>query len=120
MLTLLAGLALLAAAPAGATTSWPQTIPLPTGFQPEGIDVGNGHTFYVGSIPTGAVYRGDLRTAQGSVLVPAQAGRAAVGLDFADKRLFVAGGPTGRAWVYDARTGATLASYQLAAALRPS
>ncbi len=115
VLTLLAGLALLAAAPATATTSWPQTIPLPAGFQPEGIDIGNGHTFYVGSIPTGAVYRGDLRTGTGSVLVPAQAGRAAIGVDFADNRLFVAGGPTGRAWVYDARTGATLASYQLSA-----
>jgi sugar lactone lactonase YvrE len=115
LVALLAGLALLAATPAGATSSWPETIPLPTGFQPEGIDIGNGHTFYVGSIPTGAVYRGDLRTGAGSVLVPAQAGRAAIGLDFADKRLFVAGGPTGRAWVYDARTGATLASYQFAA-----
>jgi hypothetical protein len=112
---LLAGLALLAAAPAGAGSSWPETIPLPTGFQPEGIDIGNGHTFYVGSIPTGAVYRGDLRTGSGAVLVPAQAGRAAIGVDFADKRIFVAGGPTGRAWVYDARTGATLAFYQLAA-----
>jgi hypothetical protein len=47
--------------------------------------------------------------------VPPQQGRAAIGVDFADKRLFVAGGLTGRAWVYDARTGATLASYQLAA-----
>ncbi len=115
LLAALAVLVLWPAASASATTSWPQTIPLPTGFQPEGIDVGNGHTFYVGSIPTGAVYRGDLRTGTGSLLVPAQAGRAAVGLDFSDKRLFVAGGPTGRAWVYDARTGATLASYQLAA-----
>jgi sugar lactone lactonase YvrE len=114
-LTLLVGLALLTAAPGAATTTWPETIPLPTGFQPEGIDIGNGHTFYVGSIPTGAVFRGDLRTGEGSVLVPAQAGRQAIGVDFADKRLFVAGGPTGRAWVYDARTGATLASYQLAA-----
>jgi sugar lactone lactonase YvrE len=114
LLTLLAGLVLFAVAPASATSSWPETIPLPTGFQPEGIDVGNGHTFYVGSIPTGAVYRGDLRTGEGRILVPAQTGRAAIGLDFADQRLFVAGGPTGRAWVYDARTGATLASYQLA------
>ncbi|HXV96020.1 MAG TPA: hypothetical protein VD695_05690 [Gaiellaceae bacterium] len=112
---LLAALALLAAAPAGAASQWPETIPLPTGFQPEGIDIGNGHTFYVGSIPTGAVYRGDLRTGAGSVLVPGQPGRAAIGVDFADKRLFVAGGQTGRAWVYDARTGATLASYLLAA-----
>lgn len=29
-------------------------------------------------------------------------------------RLFVAGGPTGDAWVYDAETGATLASYDFA------
>jgi sugar lactone lactonase YvrE len=114
VLTLLAGLLLLVVAPASATASWPETIPLPTGFQPEGIDIGNGHTFFVGSIPTGAVYRGDLRTGAGGILVPAQPGRAAIGVDFADKRLFVAGGPTGRAWVYDARTGATLASYQLA------
>jgi sugar lactone lactonase YvrE len=115
VLTLLAGLLLLVVAPASATASWPETIPLPTGFQPEGIDIGNGHTFFVGSIPTGAVYRGDLRTGAGGILVPAQPGRAAIGVDFADKLLFVAGGPTGRAWVYDARTGATLASYQLAA-----
>jgi sugar lactone lactonase YvrE len=112
---LLAMLTALAVGPAQASSNWPQVIPLPTGFQPEGIDIGNGHTFYVGSIPTGAVFRGDLRTGTGAVLVPAQAGRAAIGLDFSDKRLFVAGGPTGRAWVYDARTGATLASYQLAA-----
>jgi sugar lactone lactonase YvrE len=115
LLALLAVLLLSAAAPAPATTSWPETIPLPTGFQPEGIDIGNGHTFYVGSIPSGAVYRGDLRTGTGAVLVPPQEGRAAIGLDFSDKRLFVAGGATGRAWVYDARTGATLTSYQLAA-----
>jgi sugar lactone lactonase YvrE len=114
-LALLAGLVLVGAAPGAASKTWPETIPLPTGFQPEGIDIGNGHTFFVGSIPTGAIYRGDLRTGAGALLVPVQAGRQAIGVDFADQRLFVAGGPTGRAWVYDARTGATLASYQLAA-----
>jgi sugar lactone lactonase YvrE len=114
MLTLIAGLLLLAAAPASATTSWPDSIALPNGFRPEGIDIGHGNTFYVGSIPTGAIYRGDLRTGKGSILVQAQAGRAAIGVDFSDKRLFVAGGPTGKGWVYDARTGATLAEYQLA------
>lgn len=116
ILTLLAALALLVAAPASGTRSFPDVIPLPTGFQPEGIDVGFGHTFYVGSIPTGAVYRGDLRTGEGSVLVPPRPGRAAIGLDVDDrKRIFVAGGPTGGAYVYDARTGAELAVYQLAA-----
>ena len=40
--------------------SFPDVIPLPDGFQPEGTATGKGTTFYVGSIPTGAVYRGDL------------------------------------------------------------
>jgi sugar lactone lactonase YvrE len=114
VLAVLAGLALLVVAPAGARP-FPEEIPLPTGFQPEGIDI-RGKTFYVGSIPTGAVYRGDLRTGTGSVLVPPQTGRAAIGLDVdARGRIFVAGGPTGQAYVYDSRTGASLASYQLAA-----
>ncbi len=116
ILSVLAGALVLAATPASGARSWPDVIPLPTGFQPEGIDIAQGHTFYVGSIPTGAVYRGDLRTGKGEVLVPAQSGRAAIGIDVdGRKRIFVAGGPTGMAWVYDARTGATLASYQLAA-----
>lgn len=116
IISVLVGFVLLAACPASGARSWPDVIPLPTGFQPEGIDIDQGHTFYVGSIPTGAVYRGDLRTGKGEVLVPAQAGRAAIGIDVdGSKRIFVAGGPTGRAWVYDARTGETLASYQLSA-----
>lgn len=49
----------------------PKVIPLPAGFQPEGIAV-QGKTFYVGSIPTGAIFRGDLRMGEGSVVVPAQ------------------------------------------------
>ena len=94
---------------------FPDVIPLPNGFQPEGIATGTGTTFYVGSIPTGAVYRGDLRTGEGEVLVPAQAGRAAIGLKFDDRSglLFVAGGPTGFAYVYDGDTGANVAAIQL-------
>jgi sugar lactone lactonase YvrE len=115
ILSVLAGALVLAATPASGATDWPDVIPLPTGFQPEGIDIAEGNTFYVGSIPTGAVYRGDLRTGEGDVLVPAQPGRAAIGVDVDTRnRIFVAGGPTGMAWVYDARTGTTLASYQLA------
>jgi sugar lactone lactonase YvrE len=118
---LLASVLALVLTTAAAARPFPGVIALPTGFQPEGIAVGKGHTFYVGSIPTGAIYRGDLRTGQGSVLVPAEAGRAAIGLA-ADQRnrLFVAGGPTGQAYVYDARTGASLASFQLAAGSDPT
>jgi sugar lactone lactonase YvrE len=92
---------------------FPKTIALLDGFQPEGIAIAPGGTFYVGSIPTGAVYRGNLRTGVGSVLVPAAPDHAAVGVEFADGRLFVAGGPTGKGFVYDAATGHELASYQL-------
>ena len=60
----------------GATKSapFPDVIPLPNGFRPEGIASGLGSTFFAGSIPTGAVYRGDLSTGEGEVLVPPQAG----------------------------------------------
>src|SRR5574341_1140556 len=94
---------------------FPEVIPLPDGFQPEGIASGNGTIFYVGSIPTGEIYRGDLQTGEGAVLVPPQAGRNAIGLKF-DARtglLFVAGGPTGYAYIYDAETGANIAAIQL-------
>jgi streptogramin lyase len=98
-----------------AARPFPQTIPLPNGFQPEGIAIGRGTTFYVGSIPTGAVYRGDLRTGEGGVLVPGVSGRAAIGLAIDQRdRLFVAGGPTGMAFVYDAADGHLLRSYELA------
>ncbi len=104
--------AMIAAAPAQA---FPEVIPLPDGFQPEGIASGKGTTFYVGSIPTGAVYRGDLRTGEGEVLVLAQDGRAAIGLKYDDRAglLFVAGGATGFAYVYDGDTGENVAEIQL-------
>jgi sugar lactone lactonase YvrE len=100
---------------AASAKTFPDLIPLPNGFQPEGIAVGKGNTFYVGSIPTGAVWRGDLRTGEGDILVPAQEGRAAIGLKY-DRRtglLFVAGGPTGSAFIYDGETGKNVADIQL-------
>jgi sugar lactone lactonase YvrE len=97
---------------------FPDVIRLPNGFQPEGIASGDGTSFYVGSIPTGAVYLGDLRTGQGSVLVQPQAGRQAIGLKYDPRTgyLFVAGGPTGYAYVYDGHTGANVAAIQLTTA----
>lgn len=89
-----------------------EIIPLPDGFRPEGITIGRGNTFYVGSIPTGAIYSGDLKTGKGGILVPGQDGRAAIGVAIDRKeRLFVAGGGTGDGYVYDAETGAELAVY---------
>jgi outer membrane protein assembly factor BamB len=106
--------ALAPAASAHHGSPFPKLIALPTGWQPEGIAIEH-ETFYVGSIPTGAVYSGDLRSGTGDVLVDPQPGRAAIGLKVSrDGRLFVAGGPTGKAFVYDARTGAPLAEHTLA------
>jgi sugar lactone lactonase YvrE len=94
-----------------------EVIPLPDGFQPEGIASGNGTTFFVGSIPTGSIYRGDVQTGEGELLVEFEEedGRAAIGLKFDSRTglLFVAGGPTGNAYVYDAETGETVAEIQL-------
>jgi sugar lactone lactonase YvrE len=114
MLLLTAAVAAVAASAAIAKASFPQTIALPNGWQPEGIAVGNGNTFYVGSIPTGAVYRGDLRTGKGATLVQGVAGRAAIGVEHDRGRLFVAGGSTGKAFFYDAKTGALIRELQLA------
>jgi sugar lactone lactonase YvrE len=94
---------------------FPDTISLPNGFRPEGIAIGRGATIFAGSIPTGAIYAADLITGRGSILVPAQTGRAAIGLSFDPRSnlLYVAGGPTGQAYVYDARNGDTVAVIQL-------
>ncbi len=109
-----AGAVAFGALPAAGGPTFPERIDLPPGFAPEGIAIGRGHTFFVGSIPTGAIYRGDLRTGEGAILVPAAASRQAIGVEVDTKnRLFVAGGPTGRAFVYDAGSGALLAEYVL-------
>lgn len=115
-LTFLLGLALVAgvlAAPLGAAGRFPERIALPKGFQPEGIAIGKGGTFWVGSIPTGAIYRGSLKTGRGDVINPGGSGRAAIGVELDHGKLYVAGGPTGKAFVYDARSGDLLATHQL-------
>jgi hypothetical protein len=93
---------------------FPEVIQLPTGFRPEGIEVGRGTTFYVGSVANGAIYRGNLRTGSGAIFIPGAAGKAATGIELdSRKRLFVAGAATGNAYVYDAKTGALLRTYNL-------
>jgi sugar lactone lactonase YvrE len=99
------------AAPLAASSRFPERIPLPNGFRPEGIAI-KGTTFYVGSIPTGAIYRGDLRTGEGAILNPGGEGRASIGVEYDHGRLFVAGGPTGSGFVYSARSGRLLADHR--------
>ncbi|HEV2712137.1 MAG TPA: hypothetical protein VGU26_03490, partial [Gaiellaceae bacterium] len=106
--------AIVLAAPLGAKSQFPERIALPDGFRPEGIAIGNGTTFYVGSIPTGAIFRGDLRTGEGSIFVPGATTpgeRAAIGVAFDHGRLYVAGGGLGKGFVYSASTGELLATH---------
>ena len=94
---------------------FPQVIQLPTGFRPEGIEVGRGTTFYVGSVANGAIYRGDLRTGNGAIFISGASGKAATGIELdSHNRLFVAGAGTGNAYVYNAATGAPIRTYSFA------
>lgn len=102
------------ATPLAANGNFPEKIALPDGFRPEGIAIGKRGTFYVGSIPTGAIYRGSLKTGEGAVFIPGATGRAAIGVELSHGRLFVAGGGTGKGFVYSAETGQPLAEAQLA------
>jgi sugar lactone lactonase YvrE len=105
------------AAPASAGDRYPDTIPLPNGWQPEGIATGKGDSFYSGSRATGAIFKGDLRTGRGDEDFVEPWGGAALGMKVDHRnRLFVAGGGTGTASVYDARSGDLLKRYTLATA----
>jgi DNA-binding beta-propeller fold protein YncE len=112
---LLAASATLVAASPSATKPFPQVIQLPQGFQPEGIEVGKGTTFYVGSRVTGAVYRGNLRTGAGAILIPGGSGRTATGIELdSQNRLWVAGAGTGDGYVFNAKSGSLIRTYDFA------
>jgi hypothetical protein len=105
--------------PASANSpTFPNIIDLPTGFRPEGIALGRQTTFFTGSLENGAIYRGDLLTGKGDIFIPGEAGKVSVGMAYDNRSdaLFVAGGITGSARVFNASTGVLMESYQLAAA----
>jgi sugar lactone lactonase YvrE len=118
-LTAAVGALALIVVAATAASSFPDVIALPNGWRPEGIEAGRQHALYVGSIPTGAVRQVDARTGQSFTLVQPTTGRSATGLEYdrRNERLFVAGGGTGQAYVYDAKTGAPIADYLLTPAM---
>lgn len=102
------------AATAGASPLvFPEKVSLPDGWGAEGVATGEGTAVYAGSLADGAVWKADLRTGEGSVLVPPREGGVAVGLSVSRGLLYVAGGPTGLGLVYDARTGAEVAALHL-------
>jgi sugar lactone lactonase YvrE len=101
------------AVPAAASRPAP-VIVLPGASSAEGIAGGRGATFFAGDLFRGDIFRGDFQRGTAELFIDVPDGRMAVGmaLDRARRLLFVAGGFTGQAYVYDTRTRATVASYQ--------
>jgi sugar lactone lactonase YvrE len=112
LLALMAGVA----APAVASRT-AEVIVLPGASSAEGIAAGRGATFYAGDLFAGDIFRGNVQRGTAELFIDAPEGRMALGMkvDVAHHLLFVAGGFTGQGYVYDLRTGATVASYQFAA-----
>ena len=88
-----------------------------SGVFPEGITAED-DTFYVTSTSDGAVFRGTVGSPDTSVFLPGGAdGRtAAAGIDVTDDddradHLVIAGGATGKVWVYDAASGDLVATF---------
>lgn len=89
------------------------TITLPgTAVYPEGV-AASGDTFYVTSTTDGTIFRGTLGAAAAEVFLPGGAdGRTtAIGLKTDGSRLYVAGGSTGKMFVYDVASKALLRAY---------
>jgi sugar lactone lactonase YvrE len=115
MSLLLVAMVAVFALPATAAPS--EIIVLPGATSAEGIANGGGTTFYAGDLFAGDIFRGDVQAGTAHLFIDAPAGRMAVGMaaDLEHELLFVAGGFTGQAYVYDTLTGATVATYQFGA-----
>ena len=78
-----------------AQQNWPEAIAMPIGWEGEGIELGKGHEFFVGAFSysslflgapehsalAGAIYKGNLRTGEGVILVP-PTGKPVSGLSY--------------------------------------
>jgi hypothetical protein len=108
--------ALVAALAVPAAAAPAEVIVLPGASSAEGIAAGAGTTFYAGDLFAGDIFRGDIQRGTAQLFIDAPTGRMALGMavDVAHGLLFVAGGFTGQGYVYDTRTGATVADYQFA------
>ncbi len=111
-------LAITIAPAAAASELFPKILPLPDGWQPEGIATGRGTDYYVGSLANGAIWKGDLRTGDGHVLNAGAPGRriAGVKVDRRTNYVFGAGTGSGKAYVFNGDTGALLKEYTLTTA----
>jgi hypothetical protein len=117
----LIALALPSVSVSAADKPFPKKIYTPSGSGPEGFTIGTGTTAYNGSLD-GSIYKVNLRTGQGVVLVErdpnadiANGTCHILGMRFDPRTnyLFVAGCDSGSAYVFDADSGALIMAYQL-------
>ena len=114
LIALLAGVALFAPPSPASAEAFPEVIPLPDGWQPEGLAAGPGAIVYSGSRATGDILAVDVVSGESWIVVDAPAGRTAVGIEEdREGRFWVAGGATGDVFVYD-QNGDELAVYDFA------
>ncbi|WP_168223598.1 hypothetical protein [Pseudarthrobacter sp. NIBRBAC000502772] len=106
--------------PASAAPPSDPVIVLEGATSAEGIAAGKGRTFYAGDLALGDIYRGDIRDGTARLFIDVSEfdtqPRAAVGMK-ADTRhdlLFVAGGGTGKAFVYNTESGEPVDDFTLA------
>jgi hypothetical protein len=81
---------------------------------PEGIAADNkSGTFYVSSVADGSIYRGNVRNEQAELFLPGgEDGRTqAAGLALDEGLLYIAGGQTGKVFVYDTSSGDLVRSF---------
>lgn len=90
-------------------------IVLPGAKGAEGIAAGEGSTFFAGDIGTGDIFRGDISKGTAKKFIDVPDGRVAAGMkaDNGNDLLFVAGGPGGKAYVYDTDDRKTVKTIQL-------
>ena len=96
-------------------------VPVLPGAPPEGFTIGKGTSAYSASID-GSIYKVDLRSGEGEVLVPAEPNfdlendcyKLGLRVDPRTNYLFVAGCVVGNAYVFDAESGEEVAQYELA------
>jgi len=117
----IAACALPAQADRGGAKAFATTVPALTGAPPEGFTIGKGPRAYTGSVD-GSIYKVDLRSGEGEILVPAeedfdlftQCFKLGMRVDPRSNYLFVAGCANGNAYVFNADTGEELRNYDLA------
>ena len=103
---------------------FPNIVTALEGAPPEGFTIGKGTTAYNGSID-GSIYKMDLRTGEGEILVEAEPGfdaesvfagecyKLGMRVDKRSNYLFVAGCVVGNVYVFDADSGEEMMQYQL-------